>query len=196
MMITRKHLHRRTFLRGLGTAVTLNGTVLRPTGIITGGPAGSAGLVLEFERDVLAGAGVWRGAGIRARRQFLALSALLPLTTVTAFTFARHGDFDPRYAVVGAAGYLGLLAAGLCALRPRFLALTAGSCLVGSWLWAAHLYFTDPAYQRQDFRSAASALMADETPPPMAPADIIWVSMAKGKTSAMAAKGSMPSRPI
>ena len=113
---------------------------------------------------VLAGAGVWRGAGIRARRQFLALSALLPLTTVTAFTFARHGDFDPRYAVVGAAGYLGLLAAGLCALRPRFLALTAGSCLVGSWLWAAHLYFTDPAYQRQDFRSAASALKADETP--------------------------------
>jgi chromosome segregation protein len=38
--------------RGLGTAVTLDGTVLRPTGIITGGPAGSAGLVLEFERDL------------------------------------------------------------------------------------------------------------------------------------------------
>ena len=39
-------------------------------------------------------------------------------------------------------------------------------------------------------------LIADETPPPMAPADIICVSMTKGKTSAIAASGSMPRRPI
>ena len=37
--------------------------------------------------------------------------------------------------------------------------------------------------------------MAADTPPPMAPADIIWVSMANGNTSAMAAKGVVPKRP-
>jgi hypothetical protein len=38
--------------------------------------------------------------------------------------------------------------------------------------------------------------MADDTPPPMAPADIICVSITKGNTSAIPASGSVPSRPI
>ena len=39
-------------------------------------------------------------------------------------------------------------------------------------------------------------LMAEETPPPIAPADIICVSMTKGNTSAIPASASVPSRPM
>ena len=38
--------------------------------------------------------------------------------------------------------------------------------------------------------------MADEMPPPMAPADIICISMKPGNTSAMPASASVPSRPM
>ncbi len=37
--------------------------------------------------------------------------------------------------------------------------------------------------------------IAEETPPPMAPADVICSSMMSGKTSARPASGSVPSRP-
>jgi hypothetical protein len=36
--------------------------------------------------------------------------------------------------------------------------------------------------------------MADEMPPPMAPAEIICISITKGNTSAMPASASVPSR--
>ena len=39
-------------------------------------------------------------------------------------------------------------------------------------------------------------LIAEDTPPPIAPADIICVSITNGNTSAMPASGSVPSRPI
>ena len=42
----------------------------------------------------------------------------------------------------------------------------------------------------------SARLIAEETPPPIAPADIICVNMVKGNTSAIPASGSMPSRPI
>jgi hypothetical protein len=42
----------------------------------------------------------------------------------------------------------------------------------------------------------SARLIADETPPPIAPALIICVSMANGNTSAIAASGMVPSRPI
>jgi hypothetical protein len=42
----------------------------------------------------------------------------------------------------------------------------------------------------------SARLIAEETPPPIAPADIICVSMASGNTSAIAASGTVPSRPI
>lgn len=38
--------------RGLGTAVTLDGTVLRPTGVVTAGSGSAAGIALEFQRDL------------------------------------------------------------------------------------------------------------------------------------------------
>jgi hypothetical protein len=41
----------------------------------------------------------------------------------------------------------------------------------------------------------SARLTADDTPPPMAPADIIWTRVANGKTSAMAANGTVPSTP-
>ena len=37
--------------------------------------------------------------------------------------------------------------------------------------------------------------IADEMPPPMAPADIICISMSSGNTSATPASGSVPSLP-
>ena len=43
---------------------------------------------------------------------------------------------------------------------------------------------------------SCARLMAEETPPPIAPADIICVSMVNGNTSAIAASGMVPSRPI
>ena len=49
---------------------------------------------------------------------------------------------------------------------------------------------------RSRFPAPTARLMADETPPPIAPADIICVSITKGNTSAMPASGSTPSRPI
>ena len=42
----------------------------------------------------------------------------------------------------------------------------------------------------------SARLIAEETPPPIAPADIICVSIANGNTSAIAASGTVPSRPI
>jgi hypothetical protein len=42
----------------------------------------------------------------------------------------------------------------------------------------------------------SARLTAEETPPPMAPADIIWVSIANGNTSAIAASGSVPRMPM
>jgi hypothetical protein len=41
----------------------------------------------------------------------------------------------------------------------------------------------------------SARLMAEDTPPPMAPLLIICVSMAKGNTRAMAASGTVPSWP-
>ncbi len=38
--------------------------------------------------------------------------------------------------------------------------------------------------------------MADETPPPIAPPDIVIIRITNGNTSAMAASNSVPSRPI
>ena len=38
--------------------------------------------------------------------------------------------------------------------------------------------------------------MADEIPPPMAPADIICISITTGKTSATPARDSVPSLPM
>ena len=49
---------------------------------------------------------------------------------------------------------------------------------------------------RSRFPAPSARLMADETPPPIAPADIICVSMTNGNTSAIPASGSVPSRPI
>lgn len=49
---------------------------------------------------------------------------------------------------------------------------------------------------RADVVAAPRArLTADDTPPPMAPADIIWVSMANGNTRAIAASGTVPRMP-
>ena len=42
----------------------------------------------------------------------------------------------------------------------------------------------------------SARLIADETLPPMAPADVICISMLNGNASAIAARGTMPSRPI
>ena len=41
----------------------------------------------------------------------------------------------------------------------------------------------------------SARLTAEDTPPPIAPADIICTSIANGKTSAIAASGAVPSRP-
>jgi hypothetical protein len=41
----------------------------------------------------------------------------------------------------------------------------------------------------------SARLTAEDTPPPIAPADIIWTSITKGNTSAMAASGAVPSKP-
>ena len=49
---------------------------------------------------------------------------------------------------------------------------------------------------RSRLPAPSARLIADETPPPIAPADIICVSITKGNTSAMPASGSVPSRPI
>jgi hypothetical protein len=38
--------------------------------------------------------------------------------------------------------------------------------------------------------------IADDTPPPMAPPDIVMVRITNGNTSAIAASDSVPSRPI
>ena len=38
--------------------------------------------------------------------------------------------------------------------------------------------------------------MADDTPPPIAPPDMVMVRITNGNTSAMAASASVPSRPI
>ena len=42
----------------------------------------------------------------------------------------------------------------------------------------------------------SARLIADDTPPPIAPEDIICVNMMVGKTSAMAASASLPSHPM
>ena len=49
---------------------------------------------------------------------------------------------------------------------------------------------------RSRLPAPSARLMADDTPPPIAPADIICVSITNGNTSAIPASGSVPSRPI
>ena len=50
-------------------------------------------------------------------------------------------------------------------------------------------------FARAGSEAPSARLTADDTPPPIAPADIIPVSIANGKTSAIAASGVVPSRP-
>ena len=49
---------------------------------------------------------------------------------------------------------------------------------------------------RGSLPAPSARAIADETPPPMAPDDIICVSMIIGNTSAMAASASVPIRPM
>ncbi|MHB8620656.1 MAG: glycosyltransferase family 39 protein, partial [Chloroflexota bacterium] len=97
--------------------------------------------------------GVWKGPGRARARWFLVLLALLPLATVAALSLGRR-DFTPRYAIVALAGYVPLLAAGLWSLRPSPLRWFIGLTIFASFGWCLHLYFSDPRFQRQDFRSA------------------------------------------
>ena len=52
------------------------------------------------------------------------------------------------------------------------------------------------ARARSSLPEPIARAIAEETPPPMAPDDICCVIMIIGKTSAIAASGSVPSRPL
>jgi len=52
------------------------------------------------------------------------------------------------------------------------------------------------ALARSTLPAPSARLIADETLPPIAPADVVCISIVNGKASAMAASGTMPSRPM
>ena len=57
-------------------------------------------------------------------------------------------------------------------------------------------FATDPTVQGGALGVDSCRAIADATPPPIAPPDIVMVSITQGNTSAMAASDSTPSRPI
>src|SRR6188474_497094 len=60
--------------------------------------------------------------------------------------------------------------------------------IISAWLANVEARSTSPA--------PSARAIADATPPPMAPPDIVMVSITHGNTSAIAASDSTPSRPI
>ncbi|HLG69356.1 MAG TPA: glycosyltransferase family 39 protein, partial [Chloroflexota bacterium] len=90
----------------------------------------------------------------RSRAVWLALF-LIPSAAVIGIALAGR-DFAPRYAIAGILGYIPLVALGLGAL-PGLAVRALATCLVLSGFgWCDWLYFTSPAFQRQDFRGAVA----------------------------------------
>ncbi|MBV9119519.1 MAG: glycosyltransferase family 39 protein [Chloroflexi bacterium] len=97
-------------------------------------------------------------------RLFLVVLWLAPLAMIAALTLGRR-DFTPRYASIALTGYLPLVGAGLWALRRWFWpALLAADLVLAVDGFFVHAYFTDPAFQRQDFRGAIAYTLARSTP--------------------------------
>ncbi len=87
----------------------------------------------------------------------LVASIAIPLALVTYFAVMNFKTFNPRYVSVGIPAWIVLCAAGLSALPT--LARRVSSSLVALLfaLSLAHHYF-DPAYAKEDFRSATRDL--------------------------------------
>ena len=101
-----------------------------------------------------------------ARRRRL-LDALLwlgvPLVTVSFFALRNFKVFHPRYLAVCEPLFLLVLAAGLADLR-RPLRLAAGLGLALLWAAALGQHYFDPAYGKEDYRSALRLVAARALP--------------------------------
>ena len=73
--------------------------------------------------------------------------------------------------------------------QPETNGLITGKAALRAW-------WRDAFDRLPSLRYEVERLTADDTPPPIAPADIIPVSIENGNTSAIAASGVVPSRPM
>ena len=100
---------------------------------------------------------------VRKRAGFWLVLFLVPTALVIGIAINGR-DFSPRYAIASLAGYVPLVALGLLALPKLALRVVCGAVVIGGFLWCDRLYFTDPEFQRQDFRGAVAYAMDHAVP--------------------------------
>ncbi|TAK30043.1 MAG: hypothetical protein EPO21_20045 [Chloroflexota bacterium] len=95
---------------------------------------------------------------------FLLAYVLLPVVGIYVLAAGRH-DFTPRYLMVSSPAYMLLLGATLAfGKRTRVLACVLLAPLLGIAAWSMVNYYTDAAYQRDDFRALTRYILDQSFP--------------------------------
>jgi len=86
------------------------------------------------------------------------LAALVPVAVPIALAALARGGFQPRYLVPAMPGMIAAIAAGLCALGPRWLARALAALLVALALGTTLLQLSEN--RREDYRAACAEIAA------------------------------------
>jgi hypothetical protein len=153
-------------LREMHEVTSLAGVVERHRAVVVWVGALFGALVL---------AGVIRGA--RAQGRWAMVEPMLyvgiPLVATLALNWQNAKAFNVRYVLVGLPMYLALVAVGITTLghRRQWLAgaLVTATCAVSLWN-----HYTNPAYAKEDVRSAVRAIEARIAPGECILAPTVW----------------------
>jgi len=104
---------------------------------------------------------LWRERGAA---RFWLLLAVLPVFATFTVSLRNLKVFNPRYASAAFPAYVVVLAAGLSAPRRASMRLALGALVLLPTSISLAQYFTDPRYEKEDARAAASYLQSAAVP--------------------------------
>jgi uncharacterized membrane protein len=99
----------------------------------------------------------WRAADPQARR-ILGAWLVLPIVAMAVLSTINLKAANSRYAFLGFAPYVLLLAGGITSLASSTARALAPAALLGLFAWSDQQYFTNPYYWKPDARAAGALL--------------------------------------
>ena len=117
-------------------------------------------------------------SSVRGGRRWAAVEPLLylliPLAATLLLNWQNAKAFNVRYVLIGLPMYLGLVAVGIAALRPRWLTATAGVLVLATTAVSLGSHYFDARYAKEDVRAATRAVESRLAPGECIFAPTVW----------------------